>query len=175
MLSVFLELLLPGVGLSSTVQRKQAEHRQPAQERATGSLTLQKALVGVQDGLWVGGAQVYRLSVVETGKAWGQGAKGGAGAHLWKRDGSRAPESEQAELQPASVELETRRFQLRSFSSVLLHSPVWQEEEGRIIQPSTGTIQSSILQHRAPLNPHSTGSINECFSRLTGSSEVKSV
>lgn len=99
MLSDFSELLLPGVEKSSTVQRKQAEHRQPAEERATDFLTLQKAIGGAQDVLWVGGEQVDRLSVVETGKAWEQGAKREAGAHSCRRIDRGAPGSK-AELQP---------------------------------------------------------------------------
>lgn len=66
------------------------------------------------------------------------------------------------------MELENHRFQLRSSNLSMLRSQAQQEGDG-ILQNSLG------LQHGAPLNPHSTGSIDECFSRLTGSSEVKSV
>lgn len=93
---VFSELLLSGVGKSSTVQRKESEHCLPAQERVSNSLTLQKPVGRIQEGE----EQVHWLSMVEIRKAWNQGPKREAEAHWCRRSGNRVPESEQGNLQP---------------------------------------------------------------------------
>lgn len=54
--------MLPGVGKSSTRQRKESEHCLPAQERVSSTLILPKPFGRVQVG--------ERLSLVETRKAW---------------------------------------------------------------------------------------------------------
>lgn len=150
--------LLPGVGKSSIAQRKESEHCQLAQERVSSSLTLPKPFGRVQVG--------ERLSVVETRKAWGRVQReklkpigAGGAATVFQRE-SRVTCS-------LRMELENHRFQLRSSNLSMLRSQAQQEGDG--------ILQNSLLQHGAPLKPHSTGSIDECFSRLTGSSEVKSV
>lgn len=149
------------MGKSSTVQRKESEHCLPAQERVSNTLILPKPFGRVQVG--------ERLSVVETRKAWGRVQRqklkpiGAGGAATVFLKASRVTRS-------LHRELENHRFQLRSSNLSMLRSQFtgtagggWYSPEQR--SPSWRTSEFSF--HRI--------NINECFSRLTGSSEVKSV
>lgn len=69
------------------------------------------------------------------------GAKREAGGRSCRRNGSHAPDSGQAELYAASLELETGRFQLRSFNISVTAFTGMAECEG-VTWPSTGTTQN---------------------------------